>query len=76
MNNTQRSTYQVTPADVERENHMTRLLRQMDEVIDRELKKAIFQEYQQLHDQRTLGFIKHLASKRVWLDKKNGEEAR
>jgi len=54
------STYQVTAEDIERENRMTLLLKDMDRVLDRELKMAIFQEYQQLHDQRTLGFIKHL----------------
>jgi len=54
------STYQVTAEDIERENRMTLLLIRMDQVLDRELKRAIFAEYQQLHDQRTLGFIKHL----------------
>lgn len=54
------STYQVTPADIERENRMTVLLRRMDQVLDRQLKLAMFKEYQQLHDQRSLGFIKHL----------------
>jgi hypothetical protein len=54
------STYQVTPEEVERENHMTQLLRLMDHAVDPLLKRELFNEYQQLHDQRTLGFIKHL----------------
>ena len=60
MNRQITSTYLVTEEDVRRENRMTVLLRRMDQVVDRKLKLKLFKEYQELHDQRCLGFIKHL----------------
>lgn len=54
------STYVLTDADIERENRMTILWQQMEKTEQPVRKQQLFQEYQQLHHQRSPAFIQHM----------------